>query len=75
MAKIDDVNATIEAEKAEFNSRLAELEAQIVALTAQGTDGATPAQLDALVLKIQGMYVPVAPADPVPPPAGLPNDF
>lgn len=70
MATIQDVQAAIDAEKAQVQVRLDELQASIVALQEQVAAGsaATPEQLDELVSAVQNIFSPEVVVEPAPEP-------
>jgi len=68
MATLDEVKAAVAAEAQQVKDRVDALEAQVVALQEQVAAGgaATAADLDGLIVSIQGIFTPATPADPQP---------
>lgn len=70
MATIQDLKDAVVAEQAEVKARVDELEAQVLALQNSGAGGATPEQLDEVMVAIKGIFTPASvvveePVEPV----------
>lgn len=69
MATIKDLKDAVAAERAEVKARVDELEAMVVDLQNGGTGGATPEQLEEVLVAIKDIFTPKvdAPVEPVEP--------
>lgn len=69
MATIQELKDAVVAEQAEVKARVDELEAQVLSLQNSGNGGATPEQLDEVLVAIKGIFTPKVdePSEPVEP--------